>query len=83
MYAVPATKIKEAFAMMNKEEFEKYFKLHNKIVLYTTDNIPITISKAYHLHFSGGHYEFDIADCEDLADFCKKRGLYLKPSNIQ
>ena len=83
MYAVPATKIKEAIAMMNKEEFEKYFKFHNKIVLFTRDNIPITISKAYHLHLSGGHVDMDIGDCEDLADFCKKRGLYLRPSKIQ
>ncbi|MEG1551088.1 MAG: hypothetical protein RR355_02340 [Oscillospiraceae bacterium] len=83
MNAVPATKIKETFAMMNKEEFEKYFTLHNKIVLYTKDNIPITISKEYHLHLEGGHCSMDIGDCEDLADFCKKRGLYLKPSNIQ
>lgn len=83
MYAVPATRTKEAFAMMNKEEFEKYFKLHNKIVLYTKDNIPITFSKEYHFHFSGGHYEFDIADCEDLAEFCEKTCLSLNPKDIQ
>lgn len=69
--------------MITKKYFEKYFKLHNKIVLYSKDNIPITISKAYHLHLSGGHVDMDIGDCEDLADFCKLRGLYLKPSNVQ
>ena len=83
MNAVPATNIKETIAMMNKEEFEKYFKYHNKIVLFTKDNIPITISKAYHLHLSGGHVDMDIGDCEDLADFCKLRELYLKPQGVQ
>lgn len=83
MNAVSATKIKEAIAMMNQEEFEKYFKFHNQIVLFTKDNIPITISKAYHLHLSGGHVDMDIGDCEDLVDFCKLRGLYLKPQGVQ
>ena len=69
--------------MMNKEEFEKYFKLHNKIVLYSKDNIPLSISTEYHLHLEGGYCSMDIGDCEDLAEFCEKRGLDLKPSKIQ
>lgn len=56
--------------MLNKEFFDKHFKMHNKIVLYTPDNIKITISKAYHFHFNGGHHDFDIHDSEDLAELC-------------
>lgn len=69
--------------MMNKEYFEKHFKLHNKITLYTADNIPLTISKAYHLHLEGGHCSMDIADCEDLAEFCELRRLSLTPTDVQ
>ena len=68
--------------MISKDFFQKYFKLHNKITLYTADNIPLTISKAYHLHLDGGHCTMDIADCEDLAEFCELRGLSLEPTEV-
>lgn len=32
--------------MLTKEFFDKHFKMHNKIVLFTPENIKITISKA-------------------------------------
>ena len=57
--------------MLNKEFFDKHFKMHNKIVLFTPDNIKITISKAYHFHLNGGHQDFDIHDSQDLAELCE------------
>ena len=30
--------------MLNKEFFDKHFKMHNRLVLYTPENIKITIS---------------------------------------
>ena len=38
--------------MLTKEFFDKYFKTHEKIVLYTPDNIPMTVSKVYHFHMN-------------------------------
>ena len=72
--------------MMNKEEFEKYFKFHNKIVLFTKDNIPIIITKAYHLHLSGGHVDMDIGIVKTLqifvscVDFIKNHREFSKQS---
>ena len=57
--------------MLTKEFFDKYFKMHNKIVLFTPENIKITISKAYHFHLNGGHHDFDIQDSQDLAELCE------------
>ena len=62
---------KEEEPMLNKEFFDKYFKFHNKIILYTKDNIPLTISKAYHFHLNGGHQDFDIHDSQDLEELCE------------
>lgn len=69
--------------MITKEFLQKHFKMHNKIVLYSKDNIPLTISKEYHLHLEGGHCSMDIEDCEDLAEFCEKTCLSLNPKDIQ
>lgn len=72
MYAVPVQiPRKEADTMLNKEFFDKYFKVHNKLVLYTKDIVKLTISKAYHFHLNGGHHDFDIQDSQDLAELCE------------
>lgn len=57
--------------MLTKDFFDKYFKVHNKIVLYTPENIKLTISKAYHFHLEGGHQDLDIHDAQDLSEFCE------------
>ena len=62
---------KEEEPMLNKEFFDKYFKFHNKIILYTKENIPLTISKVYHFHLNGGHQDFDIHDSQDLEVLCE------------
>jgi len=64
--------------MITKEYLENHFKHHNKLVLYS-GTIPLTITKAWHLHLNGGHNSFDIDDCEDLEYMCKLKYLTLKP----
>ena len=69
---------KEDLIMITKEYLENYFKHHNKLVVFQGD-VPLTITKEWHLHFNGGHHDFDIEDCEDLAELCDKRNVTLKP----
>jgi len=64
--------------MITREYLENHFKHHNKLVVYQGD-IPLTITKEWHLHFNGGHHDFDIADCKDLEELCNKRNMTLKP----
>ncbi len=66
--------------MITKEFLEKHFRHHDKLVVYQ-NNIPLTITKEWHLHFNGGHYDFDLNDCEELADLSKKQRITLKPVN--
>ena len=68
--------------MITKEFLEKHFKMHNKLTVYQGE-LPLTVSKAWHLRFNGGHHEFDISDCTDLAELCEKRGLTLQPCSVQ
>lgn len=65
-------------AQITKEFIENHFKHHNTLTIYQ-NQIPLVITKAWHLNFSGGHYAFDLDGCEDLVELCKQRGLTLKP----
>lgn len=65
--------------MLTKDYFDKHFKLHNKLVLFSKDNIPITITKEYHFAANGGHRSFTLQDSEDLADFCRDFNLSIQP----
>lgn len=67
--------------MITQDYFDKHFKLHNKLVLYTNDGIKLEVTKEPHFHLSGGHTRIDLMDLEDLAWFCNARGLSLKPTN--
>ncbi len=64
--------------MITKEFLDNHFKHHDKLTVYQGE-IPLTITKAWHLHFSGGHYEFDIQDTEDLEELFRAKGVTLKP----
>ena len=64
--------------MITQDYFDKHFKLHSKLVLYTHGGIKIEITKEPHFHLSGGHTQMDLMDLEDLALFCNARGLSLK-----
>ena len=65
--------------MITKEFLEKHYKFHDKLVLYTPDDIKLTFSKDPHYHMEGGHAMLDLMDLEDFAAFAKARGLSLKP----
>ena len=64
--------------MITKEFLEKHYKFHDKLVLYTPDDIKLTFSKEPHYHMEGGHATLDLMDIEDFAAFAKARGLSLK-----
>ncbi len=66
--------------MITKEHLDKHFKLHNKLVLYTKDNIKLVFTKEPHFHMSGGHAILDLMDIEDLTEFCNVRCHSLTPS---
>ena len=48
-------------AMITKEFLENHFKFHNKLTIYQ-GQIPLTITKAWHLHLNGGHHDYDIVE---------------------
>ena len=66
--------------MFNKDFFDKHFKLHNKLVLYTPDNIKMTITPEYHFRIEGGHHSFTLHDSVDLAEFVNKYNFSTKPN---
>ena len=65
---------------ITKDFFEKQLKKHDKVTIYTQDNIPLTISKSPCVHRDDTHTEFEM-DCADLADYCNLIGLSIKPNN--
>ncbi len=67
--------------MITKEFLEKHFKLHNKLVLYTQDDVKLEFTKEPHFHMDGGHHTLNLMDVEDLTEFCNARGLKLKASD--
>ena len=68
---------------ITKEYFEKQLKKHDKVTVYSPDNIPLNISKEFFIACDGSSFglEFDM-DCADLALYCKHMGLSLNPTNI-
>lgn len=66
--------------MITKEYLERHFKFHNKLVLYTKDNVKLEFTKEPHFHMKGGYHTMDLMDLEDLEMFCNMRGLQLKQS---
>lgn len=69
--------------MITKEYLEKHYKFHDKLVLYTPDNIKLTFTKEPYYHMEGGHATLDLMDLEDFAVFANARALSLKPSNTE
>ena len=69
--------------MFTQAFFEKHFKFHDKLVLFTKDNIKITFTKEPHYHMEGGHSRLDLMDLEDLTGFCNLRGLSDKPNDTK
>ena len=66
--------------MITKEFFDKQLSKHEKLTVYSRDNVPHTIIKKYHLTTEPDKsLHFDL-DCKDLAQYCRMFGLTLKPT---
>ena len=66
--------------MITKEFFAKQLSKHEKLTVYSRDNVPHTIIKKYHLTTEPDkRLHFDL-DCKDLAEYCRMFGLTLKPT---
>ena len=66
--------------MITKEYFDKHLSKHEKLTVYSEDNVPHTIIKKYHLTTEPDKsLHFDL-DCKDLAQYCRMFGLTLKPT---
>ena len=66
--------------MITKEFFDKQLSKHEKLTVYSRDNVPHTIIKKYHLTTEPDkRLHFDL-DCKDLAEYCRMFGLSLKPT---
>ena len=66
--------------MITKEFFDKQLSKHEKLTVYSEDNVPHTIIKKYHLTTEPDkslHFELD---CKDLEKYCDMFGLTLKPT---
>ena len=64
---------------VTKEYFEKQLKKHDKVTVYSPENIPLNISKVFYVTRDDFTFEFEM-DCEDLALYCKHMGLQLNPN---
>jgi hypothetical protein len=65
----------EDFSMnITKEYFEKQLKKHDKITVYSPENIPLDIFKELYIGCDGAGFEFEM-DYKDLADYCNAIGL--------
>ena len=66
--------------MITKEYFDKQLSKHEKLTVYSEDNVPHTIIKKYHLTTEPDkslHFELD---CKDLEKYCDMFGLTLNPA---
>lgn len=64
---------------ITKEYFEKKLKKHDKVTVYSPENIPLDISKEFYISRDGTTLEFEM-DCEDLALYCKRMCMQLNPN---
>lgn len=66
--------------MITKEYFDKQLSKHEKLTVYSRDNVPHTIIKKHHLTTEPDKsLHFDL-DCKDLEKYCDMFGLTLKPT---
>ncbi len=67
--------------MITKEKLEKRIRKNKKITVYSQTNIPLTISKEYHIYRTdpAPELEFEM-DCKDLEGYSHMCGLTLKPT---
>lgn len=67
--------------MTTKDFFEKQFKKHGKVTIYSADSIPLELTQKPCIRCDSGKMaDFDM-DCSDLAEYCNLTGMTLKPFN--
>lgn len=66
--------------MITKEYFDKHLSKHEKLTVYSEDNVPHTIIKKYHLTTEPDKSLHFDQDCKDLEKYCDMLGLTLKPT---
>lgn len=66
--------------MITAAYFDKNLKKHEKLTLYSEDNVSHTIVKKYHLTTEPNRTTYFDLDCKDLEKLCEMMGLTLKPN---
>ncbi len=64
---------------LTQEFFEKQLKKHEKVTIFSTEDISLDISKVPYIRKDDNGPDFDM-DCDDLADYCNALGLSVKPN---
>ena len=67
---------------ITKDYFEKQLKKHDKVTVYSPENIPLNIGKEFYIARDGSNptLEFEF-NCEDLALYCEHMCLGIAPTN--
>lgn len=65
--------------MITKDYFEKEFKKHGKVSVYSADSIPPALTQEPCIRCDSGKLADFSIDCSDLAEYCNLSGLVLKP----
>lgn len=65
---------------LTKEFFEKQPKKHDKLTIFSPENILLDISKIPYICRDVTNMEFDL-DCADLADYCNALDLSIKSNH--
>lgn len=68
--------------MITKEKLDKRIRKNKKVTVYSQTNMPLTISKEYHIYRTdpAPELEFEM-DCKDLEEYCRMCGLTLNPTH--
>ena len=66
--------------MITPDYFDKHLKKHEKLTVYSSDNVPHTIVKKYHLTTEPDKSLYFELDCKDLEKYCDMFGLTLNPT---
>ena len=66
--------------MITAAYFDKHLNKHEKLTVYSADNVSHTIVKKYHLTMEPDCNTYFDVECKDLEKFCSMTGLTLKPN---
>ena len=66
--------------MITADYFDKHLKKHEKLTVYSADNVPHAIVKRYHITTESNRNTYFDLDCADLKKLCDMMGLTLNPN---